>query len=429
MGTGAPGVGGGSDASPARGITSPGIEATHWAVLNSSESLWDLRLRSDGEESGERRLWPLGLSDRSEKRAEGSHKASDSSRVESQIAFLYDNGINGLGRITAVYVMCLSVCSSSGPTVEQITSRIRSARLDPATLEALPGESGPETAAMSKEPATESAALLQVQPPAPKPLYESPQPPSAEEQAKMLDEVRHYAINYSHRLPDFICLELTRRYIDTTGWEAWRLLDVLAARLSYFNQKEEYRLISQNGRVVKEASYASADGAFSMGDFGTEMREIFDPDSHARFAWKRSATLRGRLTYVFSYQVPLEFSRYTIAYKGEYDVQRIKVAYRGSVFVDKELNTIVRIAREAQNIPPSFPIHQAEQTLDYDFVKIGDGEFFLPLVANLRMRSRGGVWTKNVKEFRLYQKFSSDAVIKFDGRELTPLPDVEITEP
>jgi hypothetical protein len=34
-----------------------------------------------------------------------------------------------------------------------------------------------------------------------------------------------------------------------------------------------------------------------------------------------------------------------------------------------------------------------------------------------------GQWTKNVKEFRLYRKFSADAVIKFDSEELSPLPD------
>ena len=33
----------------------------------------------------------------------------------------------------------------------------------------------------------------------------------------------------------------------------------------------------------------------------------------------------------------------------------------------------------AVNIPPSFPIKQAQETLDYDFTKIGDSEFFLPL--------------------------------------------------
>ncbi len=257
-----------------------------------------------------------------------------------------------------------------------------------------------------------------------------PRPPSAEEQAKLLDEVRQYALNYTQRLPDFICLEQTRRYVDTTLQESWRLVDLLTAQLSYFNQKEDYKLISQNGRAVTDMAYASVEGAFSMGDFGSTMRDIFDPASHTSFAWERWATLRGRRMRIFSYRVPLRL--YTIVYQGEQKDrgQRIKVTYRGSIFVDGESSTIIRITQEALSIPPSFPVRQARATLDYDFVKIGDTEFFLPLAATLQTHIQmysGMVWTKNVKEFRSYRKFSADAVIKFDGQEPPPLPEEKTT--
>jgi hypothetical protein len=250
-----------------------------------------------------------------------------------------------------------------------------------------------------------------------------PPAPSSEEQAKVLDAARDYAINYTRRLPDFICLEETRRYGDPSGRQAWVLTDVLTARLSYFNQREDYKLVSQNGRAVKGVSYASVEGVSSSGDFGTLMSAVFDPASHASFAWKRWAMLHGRRMHVFSYRVPLEFSKYTIEFGSEleHDLQKIRVGSRGSVFVDKELNTIVRIEQEALGIQPSFPIQHSEATLEYGFAKIGGSEFFLPLVATLRMRS-GGLWTKNVKEFRLYRRFSADAVIKFDEQEQPSQP-------
>jgi len=258
-----------------------------------------------------------------------------------------------------------------------------------------------------------------------KPVDVPPRPLSSEEQAKLLDEVRQYALHYTHRLPDFICLEQTSRYLDDSGREAWRLVDVLTAQLSYFNQKETRKLVSQNGRMVTDAPYELAGGPLSAGDFGTTMRDIFDPASGASFAWEGGTTLRGHQTQVLSYRVPLRL--YAIEYQGEQEdgVQRTKVAYRGSLFVDKESHTILRITHEAVNIPPSFPVRDARETLVYDFVRIGDSDFLLPLVAVLQMRIQtfsGAVWTKNVKEFRLYQKFSADAVINFDGKELPPLP-------
>jgi hypothetical protein len=279
------------------------------------------------------------------------------------------------------------------------------------------------------EQTSPNAASPQPVRPTRKPVSAAPQPPSPEEQVKLVEDVRHYALNYAHGLPDFICLEQNRRYSDTTGMEAWRLVDVLTARLSFFNRQEEYKLVSQNGRAVTDASYVTVDGAVSMGDFGSSMYDIFDPASHATFVWKRWTTLRGRLTHVFSYRIPLEFSKYTLEWgERESGVQKIKVGYRGSIFVDKDLSTIIRIDQEAVNIPPSFPIRQAQETLDYDFTKIGDGEFFLPLVATLEMHSRNDISTKNVKEFQLYQKFSTDAVIQFDGQVMPPLPDDKTKE-
>jgi hypothetical protein len=330
-----------------------------------------------------------------------------------------------LCRIIAFYLMCACVWAASGSTVEQIKQFIQSAiklkspdkevaetlrtmklseRLDLDAVEALQTQgAGPRTVAVLKELATASASLPPPAPPAAKPVYVPPPAPSSEEQAKLLDEVKDYAINYTHRLPDFICLEQTRRYVDTTGKEAWRLADTLTARLSYFDQKEDYKLVSQNDKV------------------STGMRDIFDPASHASFAWERWGKLRGRVAHVFTYRIPLEFSRYSIEYQGEKkdEIQRIVAAYHGSVFVDKEYNTIVRITQEADDIPPNFPVREVKETLDYDFTKIGENEFFLPLLATVRMHT-GREWTKNEKEFRLYRKFSADAVIKFDEEQSTP---------
>ena len=199
-------------------------------------------------------------------------------------------------RIAAVYEVCLSVWAGSGYTVEQIKQFITSAvqlknpdkevaetlrkmklseRLDLDTVEDLQNQgAGPKTVAVLKQLATESESLPGASPPPPKPVYVPPPPPSSEEQAKLLDEVRDYAVNYTKRLPDFLCLEQTRRYVDTTGQESWRMQDIITARLSYFNQKEDYKLVSRNDKVITDVAYASVGGALSMGDFGTGMRVV-----------------------------------------------------------------------------------------------------------------------------------------------------------
>jgi hypothetical protein len=341
-------------------------------------------------------------------------------------------------RIAAFYVMCSSAWAASGYTVQQIKQFIQSAvqlknadsevaktlrkmklleRLDLDTVEALQGQgAGPKTVAVLKELATESESLPQAAPPAPKPVVVLPPAPSSEEQAKLLDEVRDYAVNYTHRLPDFICLEQTRRYVDTTGRDSWRPTDIISARLSYFNQKEDYKLISQNDRVITDGSYTSVGGATSTGDFGTTMERIFDAKSNTRIEWERWATLRKHRMHVFSYRVPLEYSDFSIRSAQDAKDPGVSVVagYHGEIFVDRDMNVIMRITKEADSIPAAFPVREASETLDYDFTKIGESEFLLPLNVDVRMHSVR-LWSKNVKEFRLYRKFSADAVIKFDA--------------
>lgn len=357
----------------------------------------------------------------------------------------------GFRRIAALLVVCLAAWAEAGYTVEQIKQFIQSSaqlkladkevaetlrkmklkeRLDLPTVETLQGEgAGPKTVAVLKELAAESAGLAQAQPPAPKPAPVLPPPPSSEEQTSILSEVKEYALNYSRTLPDFICLEQTRRYIDTTGQESWRPTDIITAKLSYFEQKEDYKLVTVNNQPVTDVAYTALGGATSTGEFGTMMREIFERGTHTRFDWERWGGLRKRWTHVFSYRVPLEYSKYTIHYAGDAKDpgQTITVGYHGFIYVDRDTNMVVRITMIADDIPASFPVRQAKETLDYDFTKIGDREFLLPLVADMRMNA-GRQWSKNVKEFRLYRKFSADASIKFDSADLPPLPEDQTKE-
>ena len=76
---------------------------------------------------------------------------------------------------------------------------------------------GPKTVAVLRELGEASASLTLSAPPPPPPVYVPPPPPNSEEQAKIIDEARDYAINYTKQLPNFICVQVTRRDYDPTG--------------------------------------------------------------------------------------------------------------------------------------------------------------------------------------------------------------------
>jgi hypothetical protein len=263
----------------------------------------------------------------------------------------------------------------------------------------------------------QSKALAAVKP------AESPKadpPPSNEEQGRILDEVRGYALNYTQGLPNFLCTQVTHRKVAPTnaprydGEPPWQTQDTLTIRLSYFEQKEDYHLLMINNSPTTQ-DYAKLGGASSTGEFGTMMNEIFARHTEARFEWDHWATIRGRLSMAFRYHVDQTHSGWTLDYLRR---EHITPAYHGLVFIDKERHVVTSVTLQAENIPLTFPIHKAETTLDYGFADIAGHEFLLPLRSQTDM-SVDGELSRNEIEFHLYRKYSAESEINFN---ITPDP-------
>jgi hypothetical protein len=276
---------------------------------------------------------------------------------------------------------------------------------------------GPKTRAaleVLRDLSKTQAAAKVVEPPRQDP------PPSSEEQGRIIDEVREYALAYTKSLPNFLCTQVTRRKaapaggVRHDGEASWQTMDTLTVRLSYFDQKEDYKLILVNEKFTTQ-DYHTLGGATSTGEFGSLMKEIFEPHTETRFEWDHWGTLRGKRMLVFSYKVEQSHSGWGLDYERR---QHIMPAYNGLIYIDNDLHVVKRVTLEAQNIPVTFPIRKAETVLDYDFTDIAGHDFLLPLKSSSDM-SADGVLTRNEIEFRLYRKYSTESDIKYD---ITPDP-------
>jgi len=277
---------------------------------------------------------------------------------------------------------------------------------------------GPETTEQLKEMQEASRSLPvpddgkpATPPPAPMP------PPSSADQERILSEAREIALDYTKHLPDFICLQYTRRYIDPQGTDYFQQVDTVATRLSYFDQKEDYKVISVGGKLSNK-EYSKLGGAISSGEFGTMLKEIFEPETAAEFNFERWAKLDGRICLVYHYHVTRANSKWSIDWNnGE---QMYTPAYSGSIFIDREVPVVMRVTLVAEGLPASFPIQEAKSMLNYGYQDLSGKQFLLPLNSEMRMRE-GRLLVKNETEFRNYRKYSADAVITFDAEASEPV--------
>jgi hypothetical protein len=308
-------------------------------------------------------------------------------------------------------------------------------RLDDRVIEELQGQGiGAKTLQALEALRDRTKDLMAAKPIAPEARPAPRPPPSSEEQAAILSDVREYALNYSRNLPDFICTQVTRRYaapMPGTRWggsalsePSWQAQDVLQIRLSYFEQKEKYLVVLENNNIISK-DYEQMGGSKSFGEFGSMLREIFEPGTEARFEWDHWGTLRGKRVMAFAYHVLQSRSQYRLVVE---DAKlSIITAYRGLVEVDPDTHIVMRVSTIAENIPPDFPIRKAEDVLDYDFQELSGHTFLLPLKSQVLM-SGGEVLTRLDEEFRLYRKYTAEAEIKYDTDPIAPLPDDKTKE-
>ena len=299
-------------------------------------------------------------------------------------------------------------------------------KLDDQTIEDLQGQgAGPKTVAALKELGTASATLSKAAAAPPKAaVYVPPPPPDSIEQGRIIQETREYVQNYTKNLPNFICVQVTRRDVDPTGvGTAWRRLDTITTKLSYNEGHEDYQVVLVNNTAPPPGTTMDKlGGTNSRGEFGSMMKAIFDLASHATFEWDHWATLRGRTAYVFAYDIEQQYSQFHVTAE---KVNDIVPAYRGKVYIDKDTKMVTKITQVPYNIPETFPTHDVEMSLDYDFTKIGDSEFLLPLKSVNSSKNTRDL-SKNDIEFRLYRKFGTESTIKFETPE--PLPDDKTKE-
>lgn len=248
--------------------------------------------------------------------------------------------------------------------------------------------------------------------PAPRVIAAPMAAPDAAQQKEILAAITEKALNYSDTLPNFICLQVTQRYVDRSGSDHFAATDKIAERLSYFEHKEDYKVISVNDAPVTNRKHEQLGGATSSGEFGTMLREVFDPQSQTEFQWERWGKLRDHIMHVYSFRVRLENSQYHITAE---EVKRtVTVGYHGLIYADRDTRSVMRITMEADDIPADFPIRSASEILDYDTISISGEKFILPLKVEMQMRD-GKSAMKNEAAFRLYNKFGADTSITFDA--------------
>ncbi len=225
---------------------------------------------------------------------------------------------------------------------------------------------------------------------------------------ELIEKAKASSANFLEGLPNFLCQQFTTRYMGEGHPIQWQAQDIVSAEVIYENGKERYDKVAINGKAVKKA--VEETGAWSTGEFGTVLDDLFSPATAAEFKLVGSRTVARQETTLFNFTVDHPHSHWHVKVPG----QMIFPAYKGSVWIAKESGRALRIEMQAVQIPKEFPEDTVEMAIDYDFVNLETQKFLLPVKAEVLSCQRGSTeCDRNVIEFRNYHKYAGESNITF----------------
>ena len=251
--------------------------------------------------------------------------------------------------------------------------------------------------------------------------------PDASEAAKVLDGSRASTLTAVEEMPDFVVKQRIKRSVAIAGTGNFRSLDNLIVAVSYrATGQEEYKLLSVNGvlqnEVKPKSSYSEAGGTSSTGEFVTVLRTIFTKESETRFELVDTDTIRGRRSIVFDFAIDRDKAKQQITSLG-FVADTTITGMRGRIWIDREKFRVLRIESVATQIPSDFPVTSASRTIDYEWVSINDEPYLLPSLSDVRLtfkQQRELYESRNVIQFKDYQKFGTEVIITDDDVEVVP---------
>ena len=201
--------------------------------------------------------------------------------------------------------------------------------------------------------------------------------PPEREGNELLERTRAATLAAAEAMPDFIVKQLIKRSNAYGNTNNWMPQDNLTIAVGFrATSGEEYKVLAVNGMPLGQEARQSRDyskdvapGTTSSGvEYISAVADVFKPQSETKFKLVDTDLIQNRHTLVYEYEVSRDLSQLTLrADEGG----PVVVGSRGRIWIDRELNRVLRFEQIATQVPSDFPIRAASSLIDYDWVMSG----------------------------------------------------------
>jgi len=247
---------------------------------------------------------------------------------------------------------------------------------------------------------------------------------------ELLAKARDLILARAKRLPDYVCVQtVERRHFKH---QHSKLPPDSCAQIAAFNKDHPHDLVLEAtdrlrlelkvshgmeiGAWPGESQLGSRNifdlargGAYETGTLGTFFGDIFERGG-ATYNYMGETTAGGLKLAAFGYRVPIGSSHYQVKTASGWT----PTGFSGIIWIDSDSMDLRRLKVDASELPQESDGCEAETTVEYQKVKVGTGEFLLPVRSSLRMVMADATETLNTAVYSAWREYHGEATIRFD---------------
>ncbi len=222
-----------------------------------------------------------------------------------------------------------------------------------------------------------------------------------------LEHVRMVNLERADKLPSFVADETATRSRGQTGSTKWRLIDTVESEITFRGSMATRQHVRINGKSWSSPSAWLPGVNWGFG-FGHEIAPLLAWDCANTFGFEGREELRGKQLEVYSFHSPQDgcFGEGIIAY------QQYAPARTGRILVDAPGGNVIQMEYETTGTPAEFS-GEDKVVLSWDFVKIGDTSYLLPVASDYVFTfSSGDMWDIAV-QYKNHRHFEASTNLTF----------------
>ncbi|HEY6347620.1 MAG TPA: hypothetical protein VIY49_39520 [Bryobacteraceae bacterium] len=232
-------------------------------------------------------------------------------------------------------------------------------------------------------------------------------PPDAE-----LERVRQVNLDHAKQMPSFIADETAKRYASPGSADppVWRLKDTIKSDIVFragYPTREHIRI---NGKPLNKPQIPNVNwSAF----FGTEIKFVFDPECPTELTFARSEEAHGKQLRAYVFTSPPNGCFGSWGWGGILRRQQYNAGRTGRVLVEDPGGGLIQYEERTTGYPKEFPVRSYQQTIVWDYVKIGDVSHLLPVTQDFELDLRSGDSWRITVEYKNHRRFEAATSITF----------------